>query len=61
MVRPVPPNQMRLYSESGIRMAAPSAGPHSVPLPPSTVMSSTMMDMSVENSRSGSSTSTYWP
>ena len=40
-------------------MAAPSAGPHSVPLPPSTVISTTMMEMSTENTRSGSSTSTY--
>ncbi len=59
-VRPVPPSQMRVYSDSGIRMAAPSAGPHRVPLPPSTVINTTMMEISAESRRSGSSTSTYW-
>ena len=33
---PVPPMNERVTSVSGIRMAAPTAGPHSVPMPPST-------------------------
>src|SRR5262249_42641094 len=59
IVRPVPPSQILLYSDKGTRIAAPSAGPHTVPLPPRTVMSRTRIEISAENSRSGSRTSTY--
>src|SRR5262249_58934686 len=54
IVRPVPPSQILLYSDKGTRIAAPSAGPHTVPLPPRTVMSRTRIEISAENSRSGS-------
>ena len=52
--RPVPPKTMRVYSDRGMRMAAPSTGPHTDPSPPRTVRSTIFIDIVIEKTMNGS-------
>ena len=51
---PVPPRYILEYSDMGISIDAPINGPHTFPMPPSTVISKTIIDVSIVKTLAGS-------